>query len=103
VKTKFTPGPWGIEQTNDTNWIGPLRADGKVAFVVADTDREGLKPEALERNDANAHLLAAAPDLYEALEEARGYVDRTPQTLQRKDMLSIIDNAIARAEGRVTE
>lgn len=63
-----TPGPWGIEQTDDTNWIGFMRPhDRKVELIVCTTARDfTLKDEAREENDANARLIAAAPELLEA-------------------------------------
>lgn len=65
---KHTPGPWGIEQTRMRNWIGPMRSDGiKVSEIVTSTEREGLIDSARERNDANARLIAAAPELLAAL------------------------------------
>lgn len=69
---KHTPGPWGIEQTDDTNWIGFMRPhDGKVELIVCTTARDfTLKDGAREQNDANARLIAAAPELLDALVEA---------------------------------
>lgn len=88
---KATPGPWGVERTDKDNWIGPMRrsGDGKVAEIVCDTDRNGLYPEYLQRNDANADLIAAlrnaAPALLDELERLR------------KDSAEL--NAIAKAMG----
>lgn len=63
-----TPGPWGVEQTTVSNWIGKMRADGsKVEYIVAHVDRDSLRDDVLVRNDANARLIAAAPELAEAL------------------------------------
>lgn len=68
MKTQHTPGPWGIEQTDSSNWIGRMRRDGvKVDEIVTSTDRFNLTPEATARNDANARLIAAAPEMLEAL------------------------------------
>jgi hypothetical protein len=75
-----TPGPWGIEVTSDGSWIGPMRAAGdKVANIVVrvDTDRE-YKMEVLAEKKANARLIAAAPDLLEALEALERYLRQTP-------------------------
>lgn len=74
-----TPGPWGIEQTPGTNWIGPMRksGDGKVSTLVAHTDREGLKPDALRLNDANARLIADAPQLAADNEALRKEVEHS--------------------------
>ena len=65
---KWTPGKWGVEQTPERNWIGPMRSDGrKINEIVCSTDREGLREDAVAENDANARLIAAAPELAEAL------------------------------------
>lgn len=71
--SKHTKGPWGIEQTDDTNWIGFMRPhDGKVELIVCTTARDfTLKDEAREQNDANARLIAAAPELLALLVESQ--------------------------------
>ncbi|MDZ5813883.1 hypothetical protein U4I65_02380 [Stenotrophomonas maltophilia] len=72
MSSKHTPGPWGIEQTDDTNWIGFMRPDGrKVELIVCTTQRDNFfKPDVQDKNDANARLIAAAPELLEALKDA---------------------------------
>lgn len=60
---KWTPGPWTISTENDVC----TQIDGEYHAVC--TDQFCYAPE-VER-EANAHLIAAAPDLYEALEQAR--------------------------------
>lgn len=79
-ETKFTPGPWhaschdviGKRAIGDSGvrfWSvtpeGKYRGD--VANVGSAEHIGGIK---LGERDANAHLIAAAPDLYEALEAA---------------------------------
>lgn len=71
MRTQHTPGPWGIEWTNETAWIGTMRKDGKVNEIVCNIEREGLKPEILALHDANAQLIVAAPSLLEACKEVR--------------------------------
>lgn len=68
-ETKFTPGPW-VENNDDgfsrgSIWAGcsPSGA-GAVGTLIANV--AGDSAEA----DANAHLIAAAPDLYAALTDA---------------------------------
>lgn len=70
MNANHTPGPWGIERTDDTNWIGFMRPHdpNKIELIVCTTSRESLTDEALARNDANAQLISAAPDLLEALQ-----------------------------------
>ena len=68
--------PWGIEITSETLWVGPMRADGhKVDKVVVSLacDRY-LTDAARVKQHANAHLIAAAPELYEALDELEAFV-----------------------------
>lgn len=98
--TRFTPGPWTvldgssgllIEQrvrlVDFDNGVRPLH----VAFIAT-----SLTPS--PRAEANAHLIAAAPDLLDALKELeatfRGTSD-IARLVQR-----ITRAAIAKAEGR---
>lgn len=69
-----TPGPWGIEKTQGDRWIGPMRAGGeKIETVVVRVDySENYIDEAKEQIEANARLIAAAPEL---LEMCRAVVD----------------------------
>lgn len=74
--TKFTKGPWGIGEFKNTSSKGnPIYKRAifterqlkkykhplPIAWVCGD-------PGTKEKVEANAHLIAAAPDLYEALE-----------------------------------
>lgn len=64
---KHTPGPW--EQVADS--IKSRRADCVVVRLPAQTDRVGDEsPEQIDRWNADAHLIAAAPDLLAGLEQA---------------------------------
>ncbi|WP_138438541.1 hypothetical protein [Marinobacter alexandrii] len=71
--TKFTPGPWSVHNTGDVfTPLGAVNASGLDApsddgWHIADCDMGGLF---LEEVRANAHLIAAAPRLYKALENA---------------------------------
>lgn len=71
MKTQFTPGPWLVD--DDSNAVGPVVSNGKgTPIAVCDALKICFssgqcvrvpKPEAA----ANAHLIAAAPELLEAL------------------------------------
>jgi len=82
----YTKGEWRIEHYPDSQIkihsgfesICGLTYDGKVADEV----------------EANAHLIAAAPDMYEALKDVQAGIDHW--TLRKR-----IDLALARAEGKV--
>lgn len=56
ITANFTPGPWAI--------------DGLSLVHVADASRGGQRvtvADVRHNREANAHLIAAAPELYEAL------------------------------------
>lgn len=93
---KYTPGPWRI---------------GDAGFSVFGPKRNALATDtvATVRNRANAALIAAAPDLLEALNElcgelimnygqANGPDSITEEVLQK--LLRKAGKAIAKAEGR---
>lgn len=61
-KTMHTPGPWKLSYDIDKR-LAIAGGENKTAWV-ARVDRQVEPTEA----DANAHLIAAAPDLYEALD-----------------------------------
>lgn len=59
TESKWTPGPWAVmDYTDDEEFprwcVVPLSCVGTIAHV--------------QKSEANANLIAAAPDLYEALE-----------------------------------
>ncbi|WP_277201260.1 hypothetical protein [Victivallis vadensis] len=59
---KFTPGPWSLLFNDKTKVV--LEQQG-VAVFIADTYAGFTKSE--EEQKANAALIAAAPEMYEAL------------------------------------
>lgn len=111
--SKHTPGPWGIERTYDTNWIGFMRPHDpkKVQLIVCTTSRESLTDEALARNDANARLIAAAPEMFEALDTIGGLSRALrqggpdPMDLQGlsdalEEAVNLANSLVAQIEGR---
>lgn len=61
-EAKFTPGPWHVGPVDDT------RVEDSYGNEVAQIDGDYNHPDTWPIMEANAHLIAAAPDLYEALE-----------------------------------
>lgn len=88
----FTPGPWDaskfingdfrINYGDQGRWLGLVYFDGDVS------DRS--------RSKANAHLIAAAPELYESLEDVLGLV--TPE-FEQCPMVAFAKAALAKARG----
>jgi hypothetical protein len=108
--------PWGVERTETTNWVGPMResGDGKVKEIVCSTDREDLKPEVVYRNDRRADLIAAAPELLLAvialiedyeLEYGERHCDcRTePENEGHTCNICIARSAVKKASGEVSD
>ena len=59
TETKATPGPWHHHDMEEMTVCGPDN------LCVARTDAKG---RSLDKNEANAHLIAAAPSLLAAAE-----------------------------------
>ena len=73
---KWTPGKWSVyEDERETYWPG-IDA-GRTSIVVWGDQQEnnGVQGDTLEEAKANAHLIAAAPDLYEALDRLVRYIN----------------------------
>lgn len=85
MNARFAPGPWAMKvepqrypECDDADLPAFVRdATGRVIVVVNEEYRHG-------DYEADAHLIAAAPDLYEAAEQARLLIGEAGQ----KDELS---------------
>lgn len=99
-KTKHTPGPWHYDWTSKTNGyitgfhvgrqIAPMDEMGCIEHLITIPNDRPTEEEA----EANARLIAAAPELLEALEELQGYELPVSQAC-----LDRINAAIAKARG----
>lgn len=101
MKTKHTPGPWTV--IDKPGYYQTIRTDN---HVIADVRMIGGYPY----NSGDAALIAAAPELLEALELAEQHLAAMhqitsetygPETLSQKytESLDIIRTAIAKAKG----
>jgi hypothetical protein len=94
-----TPGPWTIRY--GMNIMGPdVRFPGNERLVAnAGGHSNNVHSEAVRlENEANARLIAAAPDLLEALKALREWHRTEYQSDPKTDAKA--DAAIAKAEGR---
>lgn len=68
MKTKHTPGPWRIGKSNSWNVIADTHT-GDRPSLIASAAFGGYSANAMQREevDSNAILIAAAPELLEAL------------------------------------
>lgn len=97
-EAKYTTGPWDISD----RWSMVIRTSDQ-ARRVAYVEAVDVGPD---RAEANAYLIAAAPEMFEALIEARTQVEILQDRLGIKDTgagtLSIIDAALSRAKGEAS-
>ena len=103
TETKFTPGPWRASLDDFGDYaIQPAGQELAVAAVV-NGDARGLLGEASE-HAANAHLIAAAPEMYEALQAIDWsavllWRDRGDEVVS-EEAIKAVRAALAKAEGR---
>ena len=70
--TKFTPGPWEDVGPNESGERCIYGADDTAVAVTIPSGNPDLNED---RSIANANLIAAAPRMYEALQEAIAELD----------------------------
>jgi len=93
--SKHTPRPW----VRVADSIKSRTADCVVVRLPAQTDRVGDEsPEQIERWDADARLIAAAPDMLEALEKVVSFIDAGQGTWTLEEQQKA-RAAIAKAKG----
>lgn len=108
--TKHTPGPWVVDNGFGRKlWIGVPRVPGDVDHygfhtIITGIDINGQTVEARAVKEANAHLIAAAPELLEACGAVDAYLSN--RVGEKSDsqgfvILSQIRAAIAKAKGEV--
>jgi hypothetical protein len=101
-KTQHTPGPW-IAHTAHESLRVPDSVNAECGLHVCDVASYGAAPS---QRHANAHLIAAAPDLLEALNYIEavcrakaGARNGTVDLADLREFASIARAAIAKAEG----
>lgn len=90
--TKHTPAPWSVE--GRITGKGFDRSAIVAKTLIAEVYSEAFKD--IENEKANAHLIAAAPDMYEALKALSDYYELPVS----QSCLDAINNALAKAEGK---
>jgi hypothetical protein len=105
TSARHTPGPWQVtgemDRFHQGEVIRPLDADGRPGSpvaVVCDFNRYDRDAE----REANAHLIAATPDLEDAARFALSVLRANPVELSERLAIEKLEAAIALAEGRGT-
>lgn len=94
TETKFTPGPWKWVKSNDHDWSSYDLSPGILTKDTADGT-----PFGDEIDKANAHLIAAAPELYEKLAKIRGWINVDAEGPWGKRFYAEVDALLAKARG----
>jgi hypothetical protein len=94
---KYTPGPW--------TFLGLVERDEVESWTVQCADKRYVRCEGRTGNEAeaNARLIAAAPDLLEALKNLMRTFDECTQPHDHEQWVEFVQDAaavIAKAEGR---
>lgn len=86
---RHTPGPWTVKR-------GQVQAETSQGYVII-----GLAPGwSLKEQQANLRLIAAAPELLEALKSALSVLQLWVDDPDDEEMLERLPALIAKAEGR---
>lgn len=113
ANTKHTPGPWELHtpiekiefikvkpsEDNATGWYAKrvwVEAGGLVLGEVCANTTDYFIND-FHQFEANARLIAAAPELLSALWELRNYFGEHDKTVQEHKMFAIADAAIKKA------
>lgn len=88
--SQHTPGPWSINDWPQANTDIAIGAVGTPLIA-----RIPLRHVSINEQKANARLIAAAPELLEALKVAEVYVPAS-----HKRQIALVHAAIAKAEGQ---
>jgi hypothetical protein len=102
--SKHTPGPWELSEAQYKDGFGTYRRVEQVEqfgdVVASVCIRHAVNHTLNACGDANARLIAAAPELLEMLVEAANFIQ--PYSVGQ-ELLERIDAAIAKATGEQHE
>lgn len=93
--SKYTKGPWTIEEDRVNGGHLIVREAREVCRVPQSYDKHDAEVDA-----ANMSLIAAAPELLEALEKFVNWVHGRPGEVPRLEYIQELRNVIAKAKAR---
>jgi hypothetical protein len=91
METKHTPGPWSLKRENGRFAIIP---DCRSPIALAYTAFNGLPQE---KDEANARLIAAAPDLLAALEAVLAANPLPAGMTERRGVMAQAEDSVKKA------
>ena len=108
TNTRHTPGPWVVRNRSDAMaekfTVERLTNDGLRSVICRINDMEVCPEHGGTGSEANAHLIAAAPAMYAALQKIsdlyrKAYESDGEFFLDESEIGSLADAALAQAEG----
>lgn len=106
TEMKHTPGPWEVGEYGSTVVTAYTPDRGRVSgcgcdnnFVSDLNDGDYYIYESEEGQRANAYLIAAAPEMLEALEKVKKYIERCMDVGYLAGTPEFVEEAIKKARG----
>lgn len=96
MKSKFTPGPWVRDLK--AGYVCDVRASSGRKIAVTGGMTNSHSQETWEENNANAHLIAAAPELLHACEGALNALRLSPH-VDKQQAIDYLIEVIKKARG----
>ena len=95
AKTSFTPGPWVADGCVVEHFDAPMMHD----IAITRSNMLWTHGDDLAECEANARLIAAAPDLLMALEVTRQIMESDDKVHIGSSWWAMVNDAIAKARG----
>jgi hypothetical protein len=104
-EVKHTPGPWQVERDRQHAQVFHVVGPSEIVMGLDGIcSPHRLNDRTFNEDEANMRLIAAAPDLLEALKQVMGWVESwSPNFVEDEEWPEAkyyINAAIAKAEGR---
>lgn len=106
TEQKHTPGPWviALDQSRIEDYvcreICAVTLCNQITHIYSDAPYDDCRKDRLAAGEANARLIASAPDLLAALKLVRDSVGKEIDDLTAGAAMKVVNDAIARTEGR---
>jgi len=100
--SKHTPGPWRVCEMNPQTIVAGPKADVTVVAECRTHVRDQRWRPMMQKAQANAQIIAAAPELEDAAEVALEALAAGPRhmlTAKEQEAIEVLNWALAKAEG----
>lgn len=97
MKAQHTPGPWRVNAKVKTS-VEQTSAGQGINLIAHTEDCDGIRKR--EEDYANARLIAAAPEMFEALQIAHAMLRRPEAERGESRVSNMINDLIAKIEGK---